>query len=76
MNTALQPIEHPGRFERLQLVKDLRDLASEMDQQTRPEVLGELERHAPGVTPTPAEAKVWSRSPSCMAFAFDLAACI
>lgn len=57
MNTALQPIEHPGRFERRQLVKDLRDLASEMDQQTRPEVLGELERHAPWRDAHPSRGK-------------------
>lgn len=47
MKTALQPIEHLGRFERLQLVEDLWDeFAAETDAETRSEVLVELERRA------------------------------
>lgn len=47
MKSALQPIEHLGRFERLQLVEDLWDaFASEATPQTRPEVLDELEHRA------------------------------
>jgi putative addiction module component (TIGR02574 family) len=47
MKTALQPIEHLGRFERLQLVEDLWDeFANESVPETRPEVLNELERRA------------------------------
>jgi putative addiction module component (TIGR02574 family) len=47
MKTALQPIEHLGRFERLQLVEDLWDeFANESVPVTRPEVLNELERRA------------------------------
>ena len=47
MKTALQPVEHLGKFERLQLVEDLWDeFANESEPETRPEVLGELERRA------------------------------
>lgn len=47
MKTALQPIEHLGKFERLQLVEDLWDeFANESVPETRPEVLNELERRA------------------------------
>jgi len=47
MKTALQPIEHLGKFERLQLVEDLWDeFASESAAETRQEVLDELERRA------------------------------
>ncbi|MBK6999118.1 MAG: addiction module protein [Rhodoferax sp.] len=47
MKTALQPVEHLGKFERLQLVQDLWDeFAHESDVETRPEVLNELERRA------------------------------
>jgi putative addiction module component (TIGR02574 family) len=47
MKTALQPIEHLGRFERLQLVEDIWDeFASETDPETRSDVLDELERRA------------------------------
>jgi putative addiction module component (TIGR02574 family) len=47
MKTALQPIEHLGKFERLQLVEDLWDeFANESAPETRPEVIDELERRA------------------------------
>ena len=47
MKTALQPIEHLGKFERLQLVEDLwDDFASDSGPETRPEVLDELARRA------------------------------
>lgn len=47
MKSALQSIEHLGRFERLQLVEDLWDeFASEATPETRPAVLDELERRA------------------------------
>ena len=47
MKTALQPVEHLGRFERLQLVEDLwDDFANQSVPETRPEVLSELERRA------------------------------
>ncbi len=47
MKTTLQPIEHLGRFERLQLVEDLWDeFSTETDPETRPEVLDELTRRA------------------------------
>ena len=58
MKIALQLIEHLGRFERLQLVEDLRDeFASEMDQETRPEVLDELERRAAWRDAHPSQRK-------------------
>lgn len=47
MKTTLQPIEHLGRFERLQLVEDIWDeFAAELTPETRPEVLRELVRRA------------------------------
>jgi putative addiction module component (TIGR02574 family) len=47
MKTTLQPIEHLGRFERLQLVEDLWDeFSAESTPETRPEVLDELVRRA------------------------------
>ena len=47
MKTALQPIEHLGKFERLQLVEDLwDDFADASGPETRPEVLEELARRA------------------------------
>ena len=47
MKTALQPIEHLGKFERLQLVEDLwDDFASDSGPETRPEVLDELARRS------------------------------
>ena len=47
MKSALQPIEHLGKFERLQLVEDLwDDFAGDSGPETRPEVLEELVRRA------------------------------
>ena len=47
MKTALQPVEHLGKFERLQLAEDLWDeFANETGPESSPEVLGELERRA------------------------------
>lgn len=47
MKASLQPIEHLGRFERLQLVEDLWDkFVAERGIEARPEVLDELERRA------------------------------
>jgi len=47
MKSTLQPVEHLGRFERLQLVEDLWDeFAAETSMETRPEVLDELECRA------------------------------
>jgi putative addiction module component (TIGR02574 family) len=47
MKPALQPVEHLGKFERLQLVEDLWDeFASETASETRVEVISELERRA------------------------------
>ena len=47
MKSALQPVEHLGKFERLQLVEDLWDeFANESGPESRPEVLSELERRA------------------------------
>lgn len=47
MKTALQPVEHLGKFERLQLVEDLWDeFANESAPETRPQVLSERERRA------------------------------
>ena len=47
MKANLAPVEHLGKFERLQLVEDLWDeFAAESAAETRPEVLDELERRA------------------------------
>ena len=47
MKTALQPVEHLGKFERLQLAEDLWDeFANESGPETRSEVLSQLERRA------------------------------
>lgn len=47
MKTSLQPIEHLGRFERLQLVEDIWDeFAAESTPETRTEVIDELVRRA------------------------------
>ena len=47
MKSTLQPVQHLGKFERLQLVEDLWDqFAAEADSESRPEVLDEPERRA------------------------------
>ncbi len=47
MKSALQPVEHLGKFERLQLVENLWDeFSNESGPENRPDVLGELERRA------------------------------
>jgi putative addiction module component (TIGR02574 family) len=47
MKASLRPVEHLGKFERLQLVEDLWDeFAAETGPETRNEVLDELERRA------------------------------
>lgn len=47
MIPSLQPIQHLGRFERLQLVEDLWDeFAAEAGRENRPAVLEELQRRA------------------------------
>ena len=58
MKTALQPIEHLGRFERLQLVEDIWDeFASETDPEARADVLDELERRAAWRDAHPGQGK-------------------
>ena len=58
MKTALQPIEHLGRFERLQLVEDIWDeFASETAPETRNEVLDELARRAAWRDANPGQGK-------------------
>jgi len=47
MKATLQPLQHLGKFERLQLVEDLWDeFASEIGVESRQDVLDELERRA------------------------------
>jgi hypothetical protein len=47
MKTTLQPIEHLGRFERLQWIEDMRnELSAESTPETRPQVLDELVHRA------------------------------
>ena len=58
MKTALQQIEHLGRFERLQLVEDFWDeFASETDPETQTAVLDELERRAAWRDAHPGQSK-------------------
>ena len=58
MKTALQPIEHLGMFERLQLAEDIWDeFASETDPETRDEVLDELARRAVWRDANPGQGK-------------------
>lgn len=58
MKSTLQPVEHLGRFERLQLVEDLWDeFAAETSMETRPEVLDELERRAAWREAHPGQGK-------------------
>lgn len=58
MKTALSPVEHLGKFERLQLVEDLWDeFAAESSYESRSEVLDELERRAAWRDLHPGQAK-------------------
>lgn len=58
MKAALQPVEHLGKFERLQLVEDLwDDFAGESTPETRPDVLQELERRAAWRDANPGQGK-------------------
>ena len=58
MKTARQPIEHLGRFERLQLAEDIWDeFAVEIDPETRSDVLDELARRAAWRDDHPGEGK-------------------
>lgn len=58
MKQTLQPIEHLGKFERLQLVEDLWDeFAVESNMETRPEVLDELDRRAAWRDTHPGQTK-------------------
>jgi putative addiction module component (TIGR02574 family) len=58
MKATLQPIEHLGKFERLQLVEDLWDeFAAETGPETRNEVLDELERRAAWRDAHPSQGK-------------------
>ena len=58
MKTALQPIEHLGRFERLQLAEDIWDeFASETDPETRDDVLDKLARRAAWRDAHPGQGK-------------------
>ena len=58
MKSTLQPIEHLGKFERLQLVEDLWDeFATETGVETRQDVLDELERRVAWREAHPAQGK-------------------
>lgn len=58
MKPTLLPVEHLGKFERLQLVEDLWDeFAVESDVETRPEVLDELDRRAAWRNSHPGQGK-------------------
>jgi putative addiction module component (TIGR02574 family) len=58
MKAALQPIEHLGKFERLQLVEDLwDDFAGDPGPKTRPEVVDELARRAAWRDSHPSQGK-------------------
>ena len=58
MKATLQPVEHLGKFERLQLVEDLWDeFAAETGPETRNEVLDELERRAAWRSSHPSQGK-------------------
>jgi putative addiction module component (TIGR02574 family) len=62
MKATLQPVQHLGRFERLQLVEDLWDeFAAETTMETRPEVLDELERRAAWRDANPGQGKSLSQ---------------
>lgn len=58
MKATLQPVEHLGKFERLQLVEDLWDeFAAETAPETRDDVLDELERRAAWRDAHPTQGK-------------------
>ena len=58
MKATLQPIEHLGKYERLQLVEDLWDqFADDTGPETRPEVLDELDRRARWRDSNPGQSK-------------------
>ena len=58
MKATLQPVEHVGKFERLQLVEDLWDeFAAETGPEIRSEVLDELERRAAWRDAHPSQGK-------------------
>lgn len=58
MKATLQPVEHLGKFERLQLVEDLWDeFAAETASETRDDVLDELERRAAWRDAHPTQGK-------------------
>ena len=58
MKSAMKPIEHLGRFERLQLVEDIWDeFASETALETRDDVLDELECRSAWRTAHPDQGK-------------------
>ncbi len=62
MKSALQPVQHLGKFERLQLVDDLWDeFANESGPENRPEVLSELERRAAWRYTHPSQGKSLSQ---------------
>lgn len=71
MKTALSPVEHLGKFERLQLAEDLWDeFATESSSQasceSRAEVLDELERRATWRDLHPGQAKSLSAIASAL----------
>ncbi|MBK9444210.1 MAG: addiction module protein [Comamonadaceae bacterium] len=58
MNPTLQPLQHLGRFERLQLVEDLWDeFAAEAGLESRPKVLEELQRRVDWRDTHPGQGK-------------------
>ena len=58
MSSTLQPIQHLGRFERLQLVEDLWDeFAAETSVESASEILDELERRAAWRDANPGQGK-------------------
>jgi putative addiction module component (TIGR02574 family) len=58
MKPTLQPVQHLGKFERLQLVEDLWDeFATEASAEPGDDVLGELERRAAWRDAHPAQGK-------------------
>lgn len=58
MKSTLEPLQHLGKFERLQLVEDLWDeFAAEADSESRAEVLDELEHRAAWRDANPGQGK-------------------